>query len=45
MTDCKTTIHPLCWSGWGAPTGRRTVNIEPLLGSLATVMSPPIISD
>jgi hypothetical protein len=45
MTDCKTTIHPLWWSGWDAPTGRRTVNIEPLLGSLATVMSPHIISD
>ena len=45
MTDCNTRIHPLCWSGWDAPTGRRTVNIEPLLGSLATVMSPPIISD
>ena len=27
----------------GGPPGKRTVNTEPLPGSLATVMSPPII--
>jgi hypothetical protein len=25
------------------PTGRRTVNTDPLLGSLVTITSPPII--
>jgi hypothetical protein len=28
----------------GMPAGKRTVNTEPLPGSLATVMSPPIIA-
>ena len=43
MANVGTSLHGRIQDQDDAPPGRRTVNTEPLPGSLSTVMSPPII--